>query len=284
MMRIYFKIGTPYVFANNVPDETVSMIKENSGFYKGVDVRVDPVRNYADGFRSTLKINSGKALGGELNVFAEDAIWLRERSVLEVVDNAKISEVTRGVFADDTSTIKVTAAGNVFEIGSVLTLSGCVTKVGPGALALTRVAAKGDAKPVLKVDEGPLVAAGKDAIKGVKLQFAEAAALEFNIDGDAALLASGLDVSDCEIEHADGKLAVFCKTAGEMQSAEKKTIALFSGSAAAVANLSGRIDVKLVDSQNRTRRANLELADSPVEGEKILMASFEKRGMIIHFR
>ncbi len=49
MLRIYFKIGTPYVFATDVPDETVSMIKENSGFYKGVDVRVDPVRNYADG-------------------------------------------------------------------------------------------------------------------------------------------------------------------------------------------------------------------------------------------
>lgn len=49
MMRIYFKIGTPYVFAENVPDETVSLVKENSGFYKGVDVRVDPVRNYTDG-------------------------------------------------------------------------------------------------------------------------------------------------------------------------------------------------------------------------------------------
>ena len=49
MKRIYFKIGTPYVFATNVPDETVSLIKENSGFYQGVDVRVDPVRNYADG-------------------------------------------------------------------------------------------------------------------------------------------------------------------------------------------------------------------------------------------
>ena len=49
MMRIYFKIGTPYVFAENVPDETVSLIKENNGFYKGVDVRVDPVRNYTDG-------------------------------------------------------------------------------------------------------------------------------------------------------------------------------------------------------------------------------------------
>ncbi len=49
MLRIYFKIGTPYVFATDVPDETVSMVKENSNFYKGVDVRVDPVRNYADG-------------------------------------------------------------------------------------------------------------------------------------------------------------------------------------------------------------------------------------------
>ena len=49
MKRIYFKIGTPYVFATDVPDETVSLIKENSGFYQGVDVRVDPVRNYADG-------------------------------------------------------------------------------------------------------------------------------------------------------------------------------------------------------------------------------------------
>ena len=49
MKRIYFKIGTPYVFATDVPDETVSLIKENSGFYQGVDVRVDPVRNYANG-------------------------------------------------------------------------------------------------------------------------------------------------------------------------------------------------------------------------------------------
>ena len=49
MKRIYFRIGTPYVFATDVPDETVSLIKENSGFYQGVDVRVDPVRNYADG-------------------------------------------------------------------------------------------------------------------------------------------------------------------------------------------------------------------------------------------
>ncbi len=49
MRRIFFRIGTPYTFAQDVPDEIVSQIKENGNFYKGVDVRVDPVRNYSDG-------------------------------------------------------------------------------------------------------------------------------------------------------------------------------------------------------------------------------------------
>ncbi len=49
MRRIYFKIGTPYTFAQDVPDAIVAKIKENSDFFKGVDVRVDPVRKYADG-------------------------------------------------------------------------------------------------------------------------------------------------------------------------------------------------------------------------------------------
>ncbi len=49
MRRIFFKIGNPYTFAEDVPNEIVSNIKENSDFYKGVDVRVDPVRKYTDG-------------------------------------------------------------------------------------------------------------------------------------------------------------------------------------------------------------------------------------------
>ena len=50
MRRIFFKIGTPYTFAKDVPDTIVARIKENNSFYKGVDVRVDPVRKYADGY------------------------------------------------------------------------------------------------------------------------------------------------------------------------------------------------------------------------------------------
>ena len=50
MRRIFFKIGTPYTFAKDVPDTIVARIKENNSFYKGVDVRVDPVRKYTDGY------------------------------------------------------------------------------------------------------------------------------------------------------------------------------------------------------------------------------------------
>ncbi|MEE1012683.1 MAG: hypothetical protein U0L11_11700, partial [Acutalibacteraceae bacterium] len=49
LKRIFFKIGTPFTFAENVPDAVVANIKENGDFYKGIDVRVDPVRYYTDG-------------------------------------------------------------------------------------------------------------------------------------------------------------------------------------------------------------------------------------------
>lgn len=49
MRRIYFRVGNPYTFALDVPEEIISRIKENSHFYKGVDVQVVPVRKYADG-------------------------------------------------------------------------------------------------------------------------------------------------------------------------------------------------------------------------------------------
>lgn len=49
MVKNYFRIGSPYTFALDVTDEVVSKIKENSGFYQGVDVEVIPVRKYTDG-------------------------------------------------------------------------------------------------------------------------------------------------------------------------------------------------------------------------------------------
>lgn len=44
-----FNSANPYTFATDVSDEVASVIKENSSFYKGVDVQVVNYREYADG-------------------------------------------------------------------------------------------------------------------------------------------------------------------------------------------------------------------------------------------
>ncbi len=49
MERTYFSVSAPFTFAKEVPDTIVSLIKERSDYYKGVDVEVVPVRTYADG-------------------------------------------------------------------------------------------------------------------------------------------------------------------------------------------------------------------------------------------
>ena len=49
MKRNYFDVNNTYVFAENVPDDIVSYVKENNSFYQGVDVEVTPIRAYSDG-------------------------------------------------------------------------------------------------------------------------------------------------------------------------------------------------------------------------------------------
>lgn len=44
-----FNTANPYTFAQDVSDEVVSVIKENSRFYKGVDVQIVTYREYTDG-------------------------------------------------------------------------------------------------------------------------------------------------------------------------------------------------------------------------------------------
>lgn len=49
MKEVGFGLRTPYTFAGDVSDLTVARIKENSVFYRGVDVEVVPYRRYTDG-------------------------------------------------------------------------------------------------------------------------------------------------------------------------------------------------------------------------------------------
>lgn len=44
-----FNSANPYVFATDVTDQVASVIKENSRFYKGVDIQIGNYREYADG-------------------------------------------------------------------------------------------------------------------------------------------------------------------------------------------------------------------------------------------
>jgi penicillin-binding protein 2 len=44
-----FNTENPYVFANDVDNTLVSIVKENSNFYTGVDVQITTYREYADG-------------------------------------------------------------------------------------------------------------------------------------------------------------------------------------------------------------------------------------------
>lgn len=49
MKMTTFNTANPYVFAQDVDDEIVAVIKENSRFYKGVDVQIVTYREYTDG-------------------------------------------------------------------------------------------------------------------------------------------------------------------------------------------------------------------------------------------
>lgn len=49
MIRTMFSRANPYTFAEDISTEVVSRVKENSNFYKGVDINVVPYREYIDG-------------------------------------------------------------------------------------------------------------------------------------------------------------------------------------------------------------------------------------------
>ncbi len=49
MRRIIFSVSTPYTFADDVPNDVIALIKENSSFFLGVDVQIVSYREYTDG-------------------------------------------------------------------------------------------------------------------------------------------------------------------------------------------------------------------------------------------
>lgn len=65
MTAANFSVSNPYTFAEDVDDETVLKIKENSTFFKGVEVQVEPYREYVDGTLAPHVIGMVGAISAE---------------------------------------------------------------------------------------------------------------------------------------------------------------------------------------------------------------------------
>lgn len=75
MRKADFSTFNPFTFAENVPEEAVLVLKEQSRFYEGVEVRIDTVREYYDGtiaphivgFYDFLNADEYKSVTGQYN-------------------------------------------------------------------------------------------------------------------------------------------------------------------------------------------------------------------------
>lgn len=111
MKEIGFGLSTRYTFADDVDDYTVATIKENSVFYRGVDVEVVPYRDYVDG------IVAPHILGTVGAINAEEYAELKENgySINDTVGKNGIEyameDYLRG--KPGTKTVYTDSAGNV---------------------------------------------------------------------------------------------------------------------------------------------------------------------------
>jgi len=141
MMRIGFGVGVTYTFAQDVPDETVSAIMENSSFYRGVDNRIVPVRTYSDGSIAPHILGLTGAMDAESYAELKDKGYKMSDSIGKSGIELAMEEYLKGkdgemtIYTDDKGnrTSEVTKAP---EQGSavVLTIDSGLQKVAQDAL------------------------------------------------------------------------------------------------------------------------------------------------------
>lgn len=88
MFKNQFSASAPYTFAEDVPMEIVSIIKENSDAYPGVDISIDSYREYADGTIAPHLI-------GTVGVISEDEYAARSAETRELLSNNELTEEER---------------------------------------------------------------------------------------------------------------------------------------------------------------------------------------------
>lgn len=136
-----FSTANPYTFAQDVSDEVVSVIKENSLKYKGVDVKIATYREYTDGSIAPHIIGvTGVINAEEYAVLKEDGYGMDDelgKSGIEKLyeENLKGTNGTRTVStsADGKQTTTVDGLKNGDNI--VLTIDSKLQKIAQDSLA-----------------------------------------------------------------------------------------------------------------------------------------------------
>ena len=129
--------------------ETINMLDGDNSGYKG-KIAVETAANRGTETRgyTTLRVRDGKSFGGARNAFTYDAFSINNMSVLDVLADVTLDEVSRGIYADSSAKLtdpdakancvrfKVADAAHALTIRETITLNGTIRKTGAGALAL----------------------------------------------------------------------------------------------------------------------------------------------------
>lgn len=140
MKSSVFNTANPYIFAHDVSDEIVSVIKENSAFYKGVDAEVVTYREYTDGTIAPHIIGVTGVINAEEYAELKDKGYAMDdvlgKSGIEKVfeENLKGTNGTKTVIteSDGSQTTKVKNLKNGDNI--VLTIDADLQKVAQDSL------------------------------------------------------------------------------------------------------------------------------------------------------
>lgn len=111
MRRLIFNVSNPYTFAEDVPVDIVAIIKENSAFYRGVEVEIVPYREYADGTLAPHILGMVGAINAEEYEQLKESGYRLNDIIGKNGIEAAMEEYLRGV--DGIKTVYTDAEGKV---------------------------------------------------------------------------------------------------------------------------------------------------------------------------
>lgn len=140
MKASVFNTANPYTFAQDVSDEIVSVVKENSTFYKGVDVSIAVFREYTDGTIAPHVIGVTGLINAEEYAELKDDGYAMDdvlgKSGIEKVfeENLKGTNGTKTVTTESDGTQTTTVKGLKNGDNIVLTIDAELQKVAQESL------------------------------------------------------------------------------------------------------------------------------------------------------